>query len=149
MGQSPEKARCKFTRKVTQDTLKSSAYVLAFVKCYLPGMLIRDPVLAVFNSNHVITLCLACTEMTDSQEENVLSINHVVFTNSVGTVTHFYQVGWWEPSILVRTTFHSLPEANYLGAIIASSPLTYMYRQAVNSTISTGLAHFSVSTLIL
>lgn len=62
------------------------------VKRCLTGKLVRDSAPGfVLGADHRDTLWLP-------EGEQVFSINHTVCTNGLGTVSHSYQLGWWEPS---------------------------------------------------
>lgn len=44
-------------------------------------------------NRHEVTLCLARTNIPDSQKESRCGTNHIGSTHSLGTVSHFYHLG--------------------------------------------------------
>jgi len=64
------------------------------MKCYLPRKLIRDSVPRVFIGgwSHRYPLPDTYPNSRLSERKQVLSINHVVYTNSLGTVSHSYRL---------------------------------------------------------
>lgn len=60
--------------------------------------------------------------------KQVLSINHTVCTDGLGTVSHSYQLGWWEPSRKPRSGCQ--PRAN-----LAKRPFKGQQSQACMETL--------------
>jgi len=69
-------------------------WVVTCMKCYLPRKLIRDSVPRVFIGgwSHRYPLPDTYPNSRLSETKQVLSINHVVYTNSLGTVSHSYRL---------------------------------------------------------
>lgn len=62
-------------------------------------------------TNHVITLCLACTKITDLKRKTDVEHKPHCFSKQFRYSESLRPVREWEPLILVRTTFYSLPKA--------------------------------------
>lgn len=78
--------------ETTQDALNPSATRWDDTCKSLPGNSLetRHP-LFLLGAGHISTLCLACTKLPDSQKESSFSLNYIICTKGLGTVSSSYQ----------------------------------------------------------
>lgn len=82
--------------RVTQDT---QLVVTVCMECSLSGKLGRASVPRILlRACHTGTLCPACINFQTPKRKAGVQPNHIIYTHSLGTVSHFDQLRVWEAS---------------------------------------------------